>query len=338
MIRLRGVTRCFELGGQRVMGLDALDLDISAGEYVAVMGPSGSGKSTLLNLIGGLDRPTSGMLDVDGLRVDQRRKDGSFALRRAVPTVAQLRVRGEVRRMIENVEHATGVTTLMCGYTLEDIAKDIDCMGHKQPLGVFAGIAPYNFPAMVPMWFVPIAVAAGTPVRADTKVLLTMLHKRTSFLLVFVLEEHTQACVEEVFDSLQSLLGDAFSASFPVLLTDRGHEFGGHGRIERGGRTRLYYCDAGRADQKGSIENCHRVCRRIVPKGTSVDHLTRRDAAIIASHVDSMPRPSLGGASPFDLARHVLPAKLLEGLGLEHLTPDSVVLRPSILTGKDLRY
>ena len=60
MIRLRGVTRCFELGGQRVMGLDALDLDISAGEYVAVMGPSGSGKSTLLNVLGLLDAPDAG--------------------------------------------------------------------------------------------------------------------------------------------------------------------------------------------------------------------------------------------------------------------------------------
>jgi len=60
VIRLRGVTRCFELGGQRVMGLDALDLDISAGEYVAVMGPSGSGKSTLLNVLGLLDAPDAG--------------------------------------------------------------------------------------------------------------------------------------------------------------------------------------------------------------------------------------------------------------------------------------
>ena len=60
MIRLRGVTRCFELGGQRVMGLDALDLDISAGEYVAVMGPSGWGKSTLLNVLGLLDAPDAG--------------------------------------------------------------------------------------------------------------------------------------------------------------------------------------------------------------------------------------------------------------------------------------
>jgi malonate-semialdehyde dehydrogenase (acetylating)/methylmalonate-semialdehyde dehydrogenase len=69
--------------------------------------------------------------------------------------------RGEVRRMIENVEHATGVTTLMCGYALEDIAKDIDCAGHRQPLGVFAGIAPYNFPAMVPWWFLPYAIVSG---------------------------------------------------------------------------------------------------------------------------------------------------------------------------------
>jgi malonate-semialdehyde dehydrogenase (acetylating)/methylmalonate-semialdehyde dehydrogenase len=69
--------------------------------------------------------------------------------------------RGEVRRMIENVEHATGVTSLMCGYTLEDIAKGIDCYGHRQPLGVFAAIAPYNFPAMVPWWFLPYALVTG---------------------------------------------------------------------------------------------------------------------------------------------------------------------------------
>jgi malonate-semialdehyde dehydrogenase (acetylating)/methylmalonate-semialdehyde dehydrogenase len=69
--------------------------------------------------------------------------------------------RGEVRRMIENVEHATGVTTLMCGYTLEDIAKDIDCTGHRQPVGVFAAIVPYNFPGMVPWWFLPYALVTG---------------------------------------------------------------------------------------------------------------------------------------------------------------------------------
>jgi len=69
--------------------------------------------------------------------------------------------RGEVRRMIENVEHATGVTTLMTGYTLEDIAKNIDCYAHRQPMGVFACIVPYNFPGMVPWWFLPYALVTG---------------------------------------------------------------------------------------------------------------------------------------------------------------------------------
>ena len=69
--------------------------------------------------------------------------------------------RGEVRRMIENVEHATGVTTLMCGYTLEDIAQGIDCYGHRQPIGVFAAVVPFNFPGMVAWWFLPYAIVTG---------------------------------------------------------------------------------------------------------------------------------------------------------------------------------
>lgn len=168
-------------------------------------------------------------------------------------------------------------------------------------------------------------------VRTDTRVLLTMLFKRISFLLVFVLDEHTQACVGEALDSLDPLLGDGFSSVFPLLLSDRGHEFWDFEGIEKGGRTRLYYCEPGRADQKGSIENCHRIVRRILPKGTSFQDLTRSDAALLASHVNSMPRASLGGASPFDLAHHVIPRELLEGLGLEHIAPDNVVLKPSLL-------
>jgi len=63
--------------------------------------------------------------------------------------------------MIENVEHATGVTTLMTGYCLEDIAQGIDSYAEPQPLGVFGCIAPYNFPAMVPWWFLPYAGVTG---------------------------------------------------------------------------------------------------------------------------------------------------------------------------------
>jgi malonate-semialdehyde dehydrogenase (acetylating)/methylmalonate-semialdehyde dehydrogenase len=69
--------------------------------------------------------------------------------------------RAEIQRGIENVEHACGIPTLMMGETLEDIAPGVDCETVRQPLGVFAGITPYNFPIMIPLWFWPYAVATG---------------------------------------------------------------------------------------------------------------------------------------------------------------------------------
>src|SRR5437667_296847 len=69
--------------------------------------------------------------------------------------------RGSVRRGIENIEHACGIPTLMMGKTLEDVAAGIDCEYVRQPLGVFAAVTPFNFPAMVPCWFWPYAIATG---------------------------------------------------------------------------------------------------------------------------------------------------------------------------------
>ena len=69
--------------------------------------------------------------------------------------------RAEVRRCIENIEVACGIPTLMQGYNLEDVARGIDEMMIRQPLGVVAAITPFNFPMMVPFWFLPYAIACG---------------------------------------------------------------------------------------------------------------------------------------------------------------------------------
>jgi malonate-semialdehyde dehydrogenase (acetylating)/methylmalonate-semialdehyde dehydrogenase len=69
--------------------------------------------------------------------------------------------RGSVRRGIECVEVACGAPSLMMGYGLENVAHNIDCSVVRQPLGVCAAIAPFNFPAMVPLWFMPFAVVCG---------------------------------------------------------------------------------------------------------------------------------------------------------------------------------
>ena len=69
--------------------------------------------------------------------------------------------RGSVRRGIECVEVACGGPSMLMGYGLENIAPSIDCTVMRQPLGVCAAIAPFNFPAMVPLWFLPFAVVCG---------------------------------------------------------------------------------------------------------------------------------------------------------------------------------
>jgi len=69
--------------------------------------------------------------------------------------------RGEIRRGIENVEVAAGVPSLMMGYNMEDVSQGIDEDCVYQPVGVFCCVTPFNFPSMVPLWFLPYAVACG---------------------------------------------------------------------------------------------------------------------------------------------------------------------------------
>lgn len=69
--------------------------------------------------------------------------------------------RAELRRAIENVEVSCGIPTLMQGFNLEDVASGIDEIMIRQPLGVVAAITPFNFPTMIPFWFLPYAIACG---------------------------------------------------------------------------------------------------------------------------------------------------------------------------------
>lgn len=84
--------------------------------------------------------------------------------------------KGELRRAIENVEVACGIPTMMQGYNLEDVASGIDETMVRQPLGVVAAITPFNFPAMIPFWFLPYAIACGNTfiLKPSERVPLTM--------------------------------------------------------------------------------------------------------------------------------------------------------------------
>jgi putative ABC transport system ATP-binding protein len=82
LISLRQITRVYGSGAAEVRALDGVDIDITPGEFVAIMGPSGSGKSTAMNVIGCLDRPTSGQYRFDGVEVGGLTNDQRALLRR----------------------------------------------------------------------------------------------------------------------------------------------------------------------------------------------------------------------------------------------------------------
>src|ERR1700687_197754 len=84
--------------------------------------------------------------------------------------------KAEMRRAIENVEVACGIPMMMQGYNLEDVARGIDEMMIRQPLGVVAAIVPFNFPGMIPFWFLPYAIATGNTfvLKPSERVPLTM--------------------------------------------------------------------------------------------------------------------------------------------------------------------
>jgi putative ABC transport system ATP-binding protein len=71
LVTIRNVTKYYERGKQKIEVLHGIDIGIAKGEFLALMGPSGSGKTTLLNLIGGLDKPSTGSIEVAGTRIDQ---------------------------------------------------------------------------------------------------------------------------------------------------------------------------------------------------------------------------------------------------------------------------
>src|ERR1700675_1585670 len=84
--------------------------------------------------------------------------------------------KAELRRGIENVEVACGIPMMMQGYNLEDVTPGVDEMMIRQPLGVVAAITPFNFPAMIPFWFLPYAIACGNTIvlKPSERVPLTM--------------------------------------------------------------------------------------------------------------------------------------------------------------------
>jgi IS30 family transposase len=168
------------------------------------------------------------------------------------------------------------------------------------------------------------------------KVLLTMLFRSSKFMLAFLLKDKTTNSVLKVFNWLENILGnDLFEKTFPVIITDNGSEFSNPLSLEFNeegiGRTRIFFCNPGASYQKGAIEKNHEFIRYVIPKGTSMDIFTQNDITKLINHINSLTRPSLNNATPYDLAQILLDRNVLKKLNLIKVPANEIQLNKNLL-------
>jgi putative ABC transport system ATP-binding protein len=130
LIRIRNLSKQYERGGQPIPVLEDIQLDVMAGEFVALMGPSGSGKSTLLNLIAGIDQPTSGTIEIGGVDIATLGEGGLADWRASnVGFIFQFYNLLPVLTAFENVELPLLLTGLNARERHDRVAAVLDMVG-----------------------------------------------------------------------------------------------------------------------------------------------------------------------------------------------------------------
>ena len=170
----------------------------------------------------------------------------------------------------------------------------------------------------------------------SSKTLLTFFVTREKLFLAFLMNRNTEGSVRLVLNRLEKRFGTFdFLTLFEYILTDRGAEFGDPDSLETGvtgiQRTNIYYCDPMRSGQKGGIEQAHTMLRMILPKRTTFEFLTQWDVNLITSHINSTPRESLNGRTPYDVALEAFGEDVLKAFQLRRIDPDKVILTPKLI-------
>ena len=168
------------------------------------------------------------------------------------------------------------------------------------------------------------------------KVLLTMLFRTSKLMLAFLLDDKTSNSVLKMFNWLESILGnELFEKTFPIILTDNGSEFSNPLSLEFNdegiSRTRIFFCNPGASYQKGALEKNHEFIRYVIPKGFTIDNFTQNDITKMINHINSLTRPSLNNATPYDLAQILLHKDVLKKLNLVKVPAKEIQLNKKLL-------
>jgi IS30 family transposase len=177
--------------------------------------------------------------------------------------------------------------------------------------------------------------------RIGGKVLLTLMFKSCDFMIALIRDRNTSQSVIDCFEWMFEEFGaERFKSLFPVLLGDNGSEFSNPKALEFDAsgnrRTTVFFCDPNASFQKPNVELNHEFIRRILPKGSSFDHLVQQDIDLMMSHINSYSREKLNDKSPFDMFGFLYGDSLIEKLGQHKIPANEIILKPSLLKKKSI--
>ena len=164
----------------------------------------------------------------------------------------------------------------------------------------------------------------------------TFIFENAPVMIGFLHKEKTCVSMASTLDILQERLGDDYRKLFSLLLTDRGSEFEKHDLFEINYetgeiRSDIFYCDPQMPSQKPHVENNHNYLRNIIPNGIRLDSLTQGELDMVFSHINSTPRASLNGKTPYEAFAFFYGEDLLEKLHVKRIEKDEVTLMPYLL-------
>lgn len=167
----------------------------------------------------------------------------------------------------------------------------------------------------------------------------TFIFQNTGLMIGFLHTEKTSKSMASSLDILQEKLENDYSKLFSLLLTDRGSEFEKYElfevNIDTGEiRGNIFYCDPQTPSQKPNVENNHNYVRDIIPNGKSLKHLTQEDIELMFSHINSTPRKSLNGKTPYETFEFLYGDNILKKLNVQKIEKDTVTLQPYLLNIK----
>lgn len=165
----------------------------------------------------------------------------------------------------------------------------------------------------------------------------TFIFENTSLMIGILHSKKTADSMAKALDDIQDkLTDDEYNKIFSLLLTDRGAEFAKpiqfETNIDTGEiRSKIFYCDAQASSQKPHVENNHNFVREILPNGQSWTHLTQDKVDLVFSHINSTPRKSLGGKTPYEAFEFLYGNKILNKLNILKIAKDEVNTTPRLL-------